>query len=161
MWLKPDTLLILGNTVNCYRRDDRQARLVREINNRYPDFMRLSLDIGSANYVIRSYDHGSVTVNESQYTRSLIIMPEHLDADWEPQRLQELSSVHLDSLLDLQPEIILLGTGARLQFPEPRLMAQVLGKGIGFEVMDTGSACRTYNILSAEDRKVAAALFMI
>lgn len=123
--------------------------------------MRLGLDIGSASYVIRAYGPGTVTVNESQYTRSLIIMPEYLDPDWRPQQIQELSDGHIDSLLDLQPEIILLGTGARLQFPEPRLMAQVLGKGIGFEIMDTGSACRTYNILSAEDRKVAAALFMI
>lgn len=123
--------------------------------------MRLGLDIGSASYVIRAYGPGTVTVNESQYTRSLIIMPEYLDPDWRPQQIQELSDGHIESLLDLKPEIILLGTGARLQFPEPRLMAQVLGKGIGFEVMDTGSACRTYNILSAEDRKVVAALFMI
>jgi uncharacterized protein len=123
--------------------------------------MRLSLDIGSANYVIRAYGQGSITVNETPYIRSLIVMPEHLYAEWEPQKPQELSNAHLEVLIDLQPEIILLGTGARLQFPEPGLMAQVLGKGIGFEVMDTGSACRTYNILSAEDRKVAAALFMI
>ena len=86
--------------------------------------MRLSLDIGSANYVIRAYGQGSITVNETPYTRSLIVMPEHLDADWEPQQPQELSSAHLETLIDLQPEIILLGTGARLQFPEPGLMAR-------------------------------------
>jgi len=81
--------------------------------------------------------------------------------DWPPQRFEDLDSSHFDMLAELQPEFVLFGSGARLRFPSPALTASLLNQGIGIEAMDTGAACRTYNVLIAEGRNVAAALLMI
>ena len=72
----------------------------------------------------------------------------------------ELNNEHIDALAEYDPEIVLLGSGERLQWPDPSLTGQLLEKGIGVEVMDTGAACRTFNILIAERRNVVAGLFL-
>lgn len=123
--------------------------------------MKLSLDIGTAKHVIRAYDAGSITVNEQTITSSVIVMPEKLVENWGPGEIAELNHEHLLGILEHQPEMVILGTGRTLKFPEPRLLSVIMSKGVGLEVMDTASACRTYNILSSEDRNVAAAIMMI
>jgi uncharacterized protein len=123
--------------------------------------MKLSLDIGTAKYTIRAYESGSITVNDQKITRSAVIMPEKLLPDWAPQVISELTSAHLLEILEHQPELVLLGTGKHLTFPTPELRSVIMSRGVGLEVMDTASACRTYNILSSEDRNVAAAIMMI
>lgn len=123
--------------------------------------MKLTLETGLATYTIRSYDRGQVTINRETMTRSVIVTPEQLIRDWPPQEFEQLQVQHVDALVALQPEIVLLGTGARLRFPEPRFMALLRTNGIGVEIMDTAAACRTYNVLVAEGRNVAAALLMI
>ena len=96
-----------------------------------------------------------------QVTQSLILTPQQLIIDWEPNQLDELTAAHLDAVLNLEPELILLGTGARQQFPAMAIMQPLHRARIGVEVMDTAAACRTFNILVAEGRHVVAALMMI
>ena len=85
---------------------------------------------------------------------------DRLVIDWRPQSIGELRMEDLDAVFALEPEIVVIGSGARQQFPDAALLAAVLSRGIGCEVMDTGAACRTYNVLASEDRKVVAALML-
>jgi Uncharacterized conserved protein len=123
--------------------------------------MKLHLDKPTASNIIHGYAPGEVKINDEVITRSLVVMPEQLIRDWPPQQMEELSETHLEVVAALEPEVVLLGTGKRLTFPPAKFTAFFLARGIGLEVMDTAAACRTYNILMAEDRKVAAALLMI
>jgi uncharacterized protein len=110
---------------------------------------------------IQSYDIGQVVVGGSSYTSALVISAEGVRADWEPASLDQISEQHLRELLPLEPEIVILGTGARLRFPSPAITSCLMEQHIAIEVMDTASACRTYNVLLSEDRRVVAALLMI
>lgn len=124
--------------------------------------MKLSLDThDGASNTIRGYAHGRIQVNAATYNQSLIVTPGQIVADWPPQSLDELTSDHLTQVAALGPEIVLLGTGEVQRFPHPALLASLMRARIGVEVMDTPAACRTYNIIMAEGRAVAAALFMI
>jgi uncharacterized protein len=80
--------------------------------------------------------------------------------DWPASSLEELKPDHLAAIVELKPEIVLLGSGASFRFPEPSLLAPLHKAGIGVEVMDTPAACRTYNILLGEGRNVLAALIV-
>jgi uncharacterized protein len=110
--------------------------------------------------LIRAYQAGRITVGEQHYRSSLILTAERLIEDWRPRRADELLREDFEPVLQLQPEILLLGTGMRLDFPPAALTAHLLQSGIGVEVMDTAAACRTFNILLAEQRRVAAALLL-
>lgn len=123
--------------------------------------MRFAEDDNAGQYRIRAYAVGQVTVNDEVLTRSLVVSAEHLIRDWAPQSFEDLNAEHLHAATLLDPEILLIGTGARQRLPHPRLLADLQARGIGVEVMDTASACRTYNILSGESRRVVAALLMI
>lgn len=123
--------------------------------------MKLSLDDNSSHNLIRAYTQGRLTVNEETITASVILTPDAVVHDWPPQHFEDLCVEHIECITQLQPEIILLGTGAGLRFPSAEMMHHALRKHIGIEVMDTAAACRTYNILCMEGRKVAAALLMI
>lgn len=122
--------------------------------------MKITQDFGNAAYIIRGYEEGVVIVNETRYTRSLIIMPEYLNPAWAPQDLDMLAEQHLQEIVDQQPELVILGTGARLRFPGAQIQAYFLTRRIGVEFMDTPAACRTYNILMSEGRRVACALLI-
>lgn len=148
------------------------TRLVLLSDLHYIVSMKLSLDHNTSRYTIRSYNTGEVVVNNERLTRSLIVTPEQLLRDWGPQTVEELELEHTRLVTELNPEIILLGTGKSLHFPRAELISALasvhdvdflsgLRKQIGVEVMDTAAACRTYNILSAEGRSVAAAILMI
>ena len=123
--------------------------------------MKITQELGQATYAITSYDRGEVRINESRFSRSLIVMPEQLLEDWGPQRFEDLTAEHLRPVLEWQPEIVILGTGTTQRFPAPEIQRLFVEAGIGMEVMDTAAACRTYNIVMAEGRRVAAALLMI
>jgi uncharacterized protein len=110
--------------------------------------------------MIRAYTEGQVTVAGQVYRRSLILSPKRLIEDWRPRQPGDLTEQDLQPLHELGPEIVLLGTGASLNFPPARITASLLAAGIGVEVMDTPAACRTYNILLSEGRAVAAALML-
>ncbi len=123
--------------------------------------MKLQFDDNAAVYRISSYRKGGIVVNEEVLVRSLVLMPKTLIRDWPPQNFDELERDHFQSVAGLGPEIVLFGSGARQRFPTAEIMRPLIEAGIAVEVMDTGAACRTYNILSSEDRRVAAALLMI
>lgn len=123
--------------------------------------MKISLDKGTASYRIRAYGEGNVTVNETVYTGPVIVMPERIVAPWPVDDISALGVDDFDLLDGLDRDIVLLGTGRHQRFPDPGLIARMAQRGVGLEVMDTAAACRTFNVLMAEDRRVAAALLMI
>ncbi len=123
--------------------------------------MQLTLErTGDANR-IRAYDTGSVTVNDTEYRRTTVVTPERIIQDWGPASARDMELAHLGELLDLEAEILLIGTGKRQHFPPSGFMGQAVQAGVGIECMTTEAACRTYNVLLAEGRRVAVALFMI
>lgn len=123
--------------------------------------MKLHVESAAGTYRISAYGSGYVKVNGERLTRSVVILPDELIRDWPPQSWGELGAGHLELVAARAPEIVLLGTGATQRFPDPPLIESLSAAGIGVEIMDTGAACRTYNIIMAEGRQVAAALLMI
>ena len=101
-----------------------------------------------------------IVVSGEQYDHSIVVLAEEVRNDWRVNSFEELSESHFTYLLALKPEILLLGTGARQRFPHPRLYRALTESHIPLECMDTPAACRTYNILVAEDRKVVAAILL-
>ncbi|NOZ10631.1 MAG: Xcc1710-like domain-containing protein [Gammaproteobacteria bacterium] len=122
--------------------------------------MKINLDKGHGNR-IRHYAPGQITINDQVVTTSTVVLADRTYTDWAPASMADLKAAHLATIADMGPEILLLGTGASLCFPQPALMAVLMERGIGLEVMDTPAACRTFNILMEDRRNVAAALFMI
>jgi uncharacterized protein len=123
--------------------------------------MKLSLDFNATKNTIRAYGEGWISVNDQQIRQSVIVTPEKVIVDWPPQTYADLDESHFEPIKALGPEIVLLGTGSRQQFPPPGLTRSLLSVGIGLEVMNTAAACRTYNIIMAEGRRVVAALLVI
>ena len=105
-----------------------------------------------------AYGDGYVSVNAVRYSNNLIVLPERLIPDWTPDSFDTLSLADFELLATLDTEIILLGTGTQLRFPRPEFMQPLVAVQKGLEVMDIHAACRTYNVLINEGRKVAAAL---
>jgi uncharacterized protein len=122
--------------------------------------MKIHLQNSEGANIIRGYSHDQVIINQETYTRSLIVLPQRIIPDWSPRLFTELTPEHFVLITELEPEVVLLGTGRRLQFPKPSLIAALIKAQIGLEVMDTAAACRTYNILMGEGRNVAAALLI-
>ncbi len=123
--------------------------------------MKFNLADEGDNYIIRSYDTGELVVNEYRHTSSVIVTPQQIIGEWPPQLFEDLTPEHFHPLADLKPQLVILGTGATQQFPDPALYATLVEMNIGIEIMTTPAACRTYNVLVAEGRKVAAALLLI
>ena len=105
-----------------------------------------------------AYGDDYVAVNHEKHLKNLILLPESIIHEWSTATIETLTQADMQKLLELGTEIILLGTGKRLRFPPGPLMRPFAPAGIGLEIMDLQAACRTYNILAAEGRKVAAAL---
>lgn len=118
-------------------------------------FSQESLDQG---YVITAYEPGSIKVREIDYETALLLMPEKLIGPWSVADISALTIDKVAELVNYKPEIIIIGTGEKQIFPDPKLFMPLMKSGIGYEVMNTGAACRTYNILLSEDRQVLAAL---
>ena len=110
--------------------------------------------------IFSGYGPGYVVVNNKRYENNMITMPDKIIEDWHASTVEKLTEGHFELLIPYEPEIILLGTGATLRFPSPLVTKNLLESKIGIEVMDTNAACRTYNILMAEGRNVAAALLI-
>ena len=119
--------------------------------------MKLQASSASAYNTFSGYGDGFVLVNGERFEANLIVMPQQL-LPWGAVSFEALQEADFRVLLDLQPEILLLGTGPRQRFPHPRLTRELAARRIGVEAMDLHAACRTYNILMAEERRVAAAL---
>lgn len=122
--------------------------------------MKIALDNPTAVNVIRRYERGRVQIRERYYTSSLIVTPDQLLTGWGPVSAAALRAVHWDPILAQRPALLIVGTGEVQVFPDPAVFIPLMNLGIGFEVMDNAAACRTYNILLAEDRRVALALML-
>lgn len=122
--------------------------------------MKFHLLAASGQNLFSGYDANSVTVNQRRFEKSLIVLPDRIVEDWGVTSFETLTAEHFATILSLEPEIVLLGTGATFRFPHPRLTRGLTEAQIGLETMDTFAACRTYNILMAEGRRVAAAVIL-
>lgn len=116
------------------------------------------LDIGKLQQA--NSDQQAVKLKEEKLNNSIVISPEKLVRDWPVHTFADLEQTHLATISEMKPEVVLLGTGERLLFPEQQWIGYFHQQGIGFEVMDTAAACRTYNILTAENRHAVAALII-
>ena len=124
--------------------------------------MKLHSDTGAAGRQrITAYGVGFVTVEETTFTGTVLLGQGAHTADFDERRPGDVSAATIERILERGPEVVLLGTGARHVFPSPGLLAPLTRAGIGVEVMSTSAACRTWNILSAEGRKVVALLLPI
>lgn len=121
--------------------------------------MELIRDPGSAQYTIQSYQAGSIWVRDTAYNCPIIVLANHLIAPWLAPSFEGLSAQHFECLIKLSPQIVLLGTGLKTQWPPLHIFEGFIAHGIAFEVMNSAAACRTYSVLIAEGKKVAAALF--
>lgn len=122
--------------------------------------MQFNLDDNFGKYQINSYQPGQVVVNKQIYTHSIIITPEQLITDWSPQIITEITLDDLKIILELSPQIVIIGTGEQQHFLDVTLSLLFLERGIGIEVMNTDAACRTYNVLMSEGRNVVAGLIL-
>lgn len=121
--------------------------------------MKLHLTATVGQNQFTGYGPGYVAINSTRYEKNVILTADQI-MDWNIASFETLQSVDFEPLLGLHPEIVIFGTGERMRFPAPRVSAALAAAGVGFEVMDTRAACRTYNILMTEGRKVAAAILI-
>lgn len=122
--------------------------------------MKLTLSNPTGQNVVSSYGPGYVTIGQQRHEHNLVVMPDALVEPWAAGGFDALTEADFAQLAELGPEIVLLGTGNRQRFPAPRLLRPLVEARIGCEVMDLAAACRTYTILMAEGRRVAAALLI-
>lgn len=122
--------------------------------------MRFTQEQSSGINVIRAYGGGELRINDATYRGAVILSASTAQSEPEIENLDELIAIDLSRVLVLEPELVLLGTGERQIFPAASFGAQFLRAGIGFEVMDTGAACRTFNVLVGEKRRVVGLLLV-
>jgi uncharacterized protein len=122
--------------------------------------MKIEREEAQGRNMFTGYGEGYVEINRTRYSVSLVVGAESLVTDWPLDSIETLAADHLAAILEMKPEIVLLGTGATFVFPDPARLAPLRDARVGVEVMDTAAACRTYNILLAEGRNVVAALIV-
>ncbi len=120
--------------------------------------MKFAQDSQEEGYVITAYDENTVSINGKPFSQSLIVANAELNENWGMATIEQLASTHIDEILSLNPELILIGTGNKLIFPAVEIYSAIIQRGIGVDFMDTRAACRTYNILISEGRGVVAGL---
>jgi uncharacterized protein len=111
--------------------------------------------------MIEAYSTEGIKIRETLYRDSVIVSPDRIIDNWQPRVFADLEQAHFTGIIELGPEIVLIGTGGRLMFPDEKLIEPMMHMGIGVEIMDTGAACRAYNFIAAEGRIVVAALLAI
>ena len=120
--------------------------------------MRFTQDSSSGTHIIRSYGDGGFRIDDQSIRGGVIVSATAILVEPEMRGLADLTPSHVARVLAMNPEVVLFGTGARQQFPAPTFGARFLGMHVGFEVMDSGAACRTFNVLVAEQRRAVAIL---
>jgi uncharacterized protein len=110
--------------------------------------------------LIRRYGADFIAIGEEEIRASCIVSATTLTRDWPPRSVEELTSEHLTPLIALAPEVVVLSTGVAQKFPRAALRADFATRRIGLEVMEIGAACRTYNVLVSEERKVLVAVLL-
>jgi len=122
--------------------------------------MKLHLTQAAGNQLITGYTPEWISINHQRFEHSVIVLPNEVRTDWAVSNFDDLKTEDFALLLTLKPEVVLLGTGQKHRFIHPRLIAALTENNIAVECMTTDAACRTYNILMAEGRTVAAALIL-
>ena len=122
--------------------------------------MKIERDQAGGRNLFTGYGAGYVEVSGRRYPASLVVSADRIITDWPAACVESLSADHMAAIIELKPQVVLLGTGARFTFPDQKILAPLYKANIGVEVMDTPAACRTYNILLGEGRNVVAALIV-
>ena len=122
--------------------------------------VKFTLEPASQANLIRSYSATELRIGEQRVQRSCLVTAERLITEWPPATFDELAPAHLEAIFALAPELVLLGTGPTQRFAAPEVRSEFARRRIGLEAMQLGAACRTFNVLVQEDRKVLAALFL-
>ena len=122
--------------------------------------MKFHITKAEGRNLFTGYGDGYVAINDQRFEHPVVVAPQHPVQPWDAPAFDDLTAAHFTALLDLKPEIIVFGSGARLRFPRPEITRALASAAVGFEAMDTKAACRTYNILMAEGRQVLAAILI-
>ena len=122
--------------------------------------MKLQSDPHSGANTITGYGDGYVEINQTQYAHAVLLSSDGAISAWPAQSFDSLEASHFTQMVELKPELILIGTGSKQRFPKPELLKSLILANIGFEIMDSQAACRTYNILVGEGRQVLLALIV-
>ena len=122
--------------------------------------MKLQSDPHSGANTITGYGDGYVEINRTPYGHAVLLSSDGEILEWAVKSFDELSAGDFSQMVTLKPELILIGTGTRQRFPRPELLKTLIEAKIGFEIMDSQAACRTYNILVGEGRQVLLALIV-
>jgi uncharacterized protein len=122
--------------------------------------VQLTRETAPAN-LIRAYEPGRIRIADRWLLGHLIVAPDRIIESWRVAAAADITLADLDPALALRPQIVLLGTGAALEWPEADLMTELAARSIGLEIMSTPAACRTFNVLVHEQRRVVAALLNV
>ncbi len=120
--------------------------------------MEFNLERPQNEYFIRSVDSNGIRVDRELYTRAFIISVQTIVPEWNVSKVEDINEDSLQAIFNLQPEVVLIGTGKTQVFLPPEIQKHFFLRQVGFEVMKTDAACRTFNVLAAEGREVVAAL---
>jgi uncharacterized protein len=129
----------------------------RALNDGQPA-LQFTKETSQAN-LIRAWELGRVLIGERWFTGNLVLSAERIVEDWVARGPSDLSVDDLAAAIDMRPEIILIGAGESTVLPDIDLMAALAAQAIGLEIMKTSAACRTFNVLVHEQRRVVAVLF--
>ena len=122
--------------------------------------MKLQSDPHSGANTITGYGDGYVEINQTPYAHAVLLSSDGAISEWPVQSFDGLEASHFTQMVELKPELVLIGTGNKQRFPKPELLKSLILAKIGFEIMDSQAACRTYNILVGEGRQVLLALIV-
>ena len=122
--------------------------------------MKLQSDPHSGANTITGYGDGYVEINKIPYAHAVLLSSDGAISNWSAQTFASLEAGHFSQMVDLKPELVIIGTGSRQRFPKPELLKALVQANIGFEIMNSQAACRTYNILVGEGRQVLLALIV-
>ena len=122
--------------------------------------MQLNLEHPDHEFVLRAADGVFARVNDQQLHASFVLSPNRLVDDWGARDVKAMTPQDLEPVLALDPDVILLGSGAAQKFPPAAVMAACLSRGVGLETMTNAAAARTFNILAGEGRRVVAAFVL-
>jgi uncharacterized protein len=121
--------------------------------------MKFTQQLPSGINLIRRYGADFIAIGEQEIRESCLVTANSIEP-WAPGSVEELRTEHLAALFTLAPEVVVLSTGAKQLFPRAALRAEFATRRIGLEVMEVGAACRTYNVLVGEERRVVAAVLL-
>ncbi|MDQ6995662.1 MAG: MTH938/NDUFAF3 family protein [Mariprofundaceae bacterium] len=120
----------------------------------------VSPDIQTGTPLLRGYGDDYLEIGRVRYTQGLSLHQSNIISPWGPAEVRELELQHFQHLMDISPEVLIIGTGRKTIFPQEKILEYLSDQSFGFECMDSRAAARTYNILIGEGRKTSALFFL-